>query len=319
MKKLLPILALLAFACMEVYPQEKEYIKYILSISSGQGHTNPGLINKLGSILFGGAKTEIRNPVDVYAEDPGKVWILSQGNCSLLINSNGGLSECNALFKANKNFPSLVGICRVGEKMLFTDSYENGIYELSADCRSYKAFAPEIDFSRPTGIAYLIEKDEVWVVETAEHRINVLDGKGRHLKYLGRRGSDRSEFNFPTHIWIDRDGKVYIVDSMNFRVQVFNSKGEFLNSFGKAGDASGYMARPKGIATDSYGNIYVADALFHTVQIFDSEGKFLYSFGGQGKGEGQFWMPNGIYIDENNYIYVSDNYNNRIQIFRLIK
>lgn len=319
MKKCLLILILLSLAWIEAYPQGQEYIEYIRSISSGMKNTNPGLMNRLGSILFGGDKTEIRNPVDVYAENPGKIWILSQGTGSVLIIDEGGLSECYAMHKTNKNFPSLVGICHTGEKLLLTDSYENVIYELSADCRSYKPFAPEIDFNRPTGIAYSIETDEVWVVETAEHRINVLDSGGRHLRYLGRRGSGRSEFNFPSHIWIDKNGKVYIVDSMNFRVQVFSPRGEFMKSFGKAGDASGFMARPKGIATDSYGNIYVADALFHTVQIFDTEGKYLYSFGRQGRGEGEFWMPNGIYIDENNYIYVTDNYNNRIQIFRLIK
>jgi len=301
------------------FPQENQVIKYIGSINSGQANGKKSALRMISNLLFGKKETEIRNPVAVYAENPENVWILSQGNGTLVEKTENELTVLPAFRKAGNRMPSLVGICMAEGNILLTDSYNENIYKLSADGNSLEKFPEELNLERPTGIAYSEISDEIWVAETSAHRIRILDRQGNHLRYVGRRGSGEGEFNYPTHIWIDNDGTVYIVDSMNFRVQIFSHRGEYLSSFGKAGNGSGDIARPKGIATDSYSNIYLVDALFHTVQIFDRDGNYLYRFGGQGREEGQFWMPNGIYIDQNNYIYVSDNYNNRVQIFRLIK
>ncbi len=301
------------------FPQENQTIEYLGSINSGSAYGKKNTFRIIGNLLFGKDETEIRNPVSVYAENPENVWILCQGNGTLVKKNKNELSVLPAFRKAGNNMPSLVGMCLAGSNILITDSYNEAIYKISSAGNSIERFPVDLNLERPTGIAYSEISDEIWVAETSAHRIRILDRQGNHLRYIGRRGSGEGEFNYPTHIWIDDDGTVYIVDSMNFRVQIFSHRGEYLSSFGKAGNGSGDIARPKGIATDSYGNIYLVDALFHTVQIFDRDGNYLYRFGGQGREEGQFWMPNGIYIDQNNYIYVSDNYNNRVQVFRLIK
>ena len=215
-------------------------------------------------------------------------------------------------------FPSLVSSCYVkNDGFVFTDSKLNKIFYVIPDHKEVKVLNDSLKLVQPTGIAYSKVKEEIWVVETAAHRISVINLKGELLKQLGKRGTGDGEFNFPTSIWIDNEGFVYVIDAMNYRVQIFDSEGKFMSSFGKQGDASGYFARPKGIATDSYHNIYVTDALFHTVQIFDKEGKFLYNFGEQGRKKGQFWIPSGIYIDRNDYIYIADTYNARVQIFKI--
>lgn len=297
-----------------------EYIEYIDQLSSQETGGKQAFFQKLGNIILGRKSLEIRNPVDVYADSPEAVWILSQGNASIIMGKKTGLEKAKVISRKNISLPSLVGICSAGKrKLLLTDSYNNSVYALSRDGNEIHEFGINISLDRPTGIASSPLNGEVWVVETNGHRVSILDRDGNFIKSIGERGTEKGQFNYPTHIWIDSEGKVYIVDSMNYRVQVFNHDGKFLYCFGEAGNASGYMARPKGIASDSYGNIYVADALFHAVQIFDKKGNFLYSFGSQGKDEGRFWLPNGLYIDKNNYIYVADNYNNRIQIFRLVK
>jgi len=319
LRKLFLSSTLLMVISNQSHPQDKQFIKYEGIISSETVMGKTGLIKKLGNLITGKDRTEIKNPVAVYAESPESIWILSQGNGSVIYKGRSGLENLSTRFKNNTVMPSLVSLCALeNNTLLFTDSYNNRIYKLSTDDKDISIFGQGLDLGRPTGIACSPVSNEIWVVETTGHCISVLDKKGRLVKKVGKRGAGDGEFNFPSHIWVDRQGLMYIVDAMNFRVQVFNGKGEFISSFGKAGDSSGYMARPKGVATDSFGNIYVVDALFHAVQIFDRQGKFLYSFGSQGHGEGQFWMPNGIYIDKNNYIYVSDNFNNRIQIFSLV-
>jgi DNA-binding beta-propeller fold protein YncE len=214
---------------------------------------------------------------------------------------------------------SLVGICYgPNSSILFTDSHARTIYSLTAEKKNLRILNDTLKLEQPTGIAYSMVNKEIWVVETKAHRIAVLNEKGELLRRLGKRGNGPGEFNYPTHIWIDKKGLIYITDAMNFRIQVLNAGGEVVSIFGEAGDASGYLASPKGIATDSFGNIYVVDALFHVVQVFDIKGKLLYKFGNQGHGNGEFWMPSGIYIDNQDNIYVADSYNSRVQVFQLI-
>ncbi|MCF8222564.1 MAG: 6-bladed beta-propeller [Bacteroidales bacterium] len=315
--RLILICALFIMGVMQIYSQENKPIKYIGKIDSELPQNQKNFFKIIGNLLFGKEDVIISNPVDVYAENINDIWILCQGNGSLARYNAGKLRIAKAFRKKGNTMPSMVSLCNIEGKILFTDSYDERIYQLSKNGKTLSPFAKDLDFKRPTGIAYSKVSNQIWVLETSAHRIRILDKNGNHIKFLGSRGTGNREFNFPTHIWIDKNGRVYIVDSMNFRVQIYNHNGNFISCFGNAGNASGDMARPKGIATDSFGNIYVADALFHAVQIFDEKGNFLYSFGAQGRGQGQFWLPNGIYVDDNDYIYVSDNYNNRIQIFKL--
>lgn len=262
----------------------------------------------------------VSKPVAVYADTKDLIWILDQGNQSLIRVQEGVGEMPHFRSKKIRSFPSLVGICSfMGDKILFTDSYYNRVFYFTRGKKNLHELNDTMLFHRPTGIAYSSVNKHVWVVETNAHRITVLDENGVLIRRIGGRGISPGEFNFPTSIWIDDSGKVFIVDAMNFRIQVFSAEGELISVFGKQGDATGYFARPKGIATDSEGNIYVVDALFNTVQIFDMDWNFLDNFGYHGRGDGEFWMPNGIFIDEQDHIYVADTYNSRVQVFRFIK
>ena len=297
---------------------EKPEIKWISQFSGSSDLNNrDNLPRRFLNFLFGIDDFRLIRPVGIITYDTQKWIILDQGLEKIVVsNQTEGKIQ---LLKSNTNLPSLVGVCRgAGDSIYFTDSYLNKIYVLRANEPKVNLMSDTLALSQPTGIAYLESTDEVWVVETGRHRIVILNRSGEIIRYLGSRGVEPGEFNFPTFIWIDNRGTVYIVDSMNFRVQIFSKEGRLLSVFGEAGDATGYFARPKGIATDSHGNIYVVDAVFHTVQIFDSRGNYLSNFGEQGGEAGQFWLPMGIYIDQQDRIYVADSYNARIQVFQLI-
>lgn len=275
------------------------------------------IFDRVGEFFFGQKQAVILSkPISVVAENPESYWVLDQGLGNLL-KVQDGVGEIPHPFKEKAN--SLVGICASSHnEIFFTDSRADKIFKMSLDKDELTEFNLSVALNQPTGIAFSPLNDELWVVETAAHRISVFNRQGILLRRIGKRGEDPGEFNFPTFIWIDKSGIVYIVDSMNFRIQIMNNDGKVISVFGQIGDATGYFSRPKGIATDSFGNIYVVDALFHAVQIFDKNGKFLYYFGRQGRKDGQFWMPTGIFIDDNDYIYIADSYNSRIQVFQLI-
>lgn len=299
---------------------ENAEIQWVSQWPSSENKNNANsFANRIKDFILGKKIHKLRKPVSILANNQGTFWILDQGNNAIFQVSKGIGGVPRFIEKKNVAFPSLVGICDFrNNEILFTDSYLNKIFLINTEKKECGVLNDSLKLEQPTGIAYSKIKNEIWVVETSAHRISVLNDEGHLIKRIGNRGSAQEEFNFPTHIWIDKEGNVYVVDAMNFRVQVFNKDGEKISVFGSNGDATGYFASPKGIATDSYGNIYIADALFHVVQIFDFKGNFLFTFGTQGHEQEQFWMPSGIYIDTNNFIYVTDSYNSRIQVFKLI-
>ena len=177
--------------------------------------------------------------------------------------------------------------------------------------------APNVQ--RPAGLAYDNTRNRLYVADSAAHRVWVFAGDGKPLGAIGQRGTGDGEFNFPTHVAVDRNGNLYVTDALNFRLQMFDSEGRFTGKFGRHGDSSGTFASPKGVAVDSENHIYVVDALFDAVQIFDRAGQYLLTFGERGVGPGQFWLPGGIFIDDHDQIYVADTYNQRLQIFQYLR
>ncbi|MDA3821881.1 MAG: 6-bladed beta-propeller [Bacteroidales bacterium] len=287
----------------------------------GQYPSNIGakktFLQKVDRIVFGNKPSLINTPVCALIDGNGSMWILNQGNGIITRIHDSKTSELKA--KNLPHFPSLVSACLLpDQRILITDSYLNAVFLISENGDEIDRFIPLDSLQQPTGIAYSYSNEQIWILETAAHRVSVFSLSGKYIKSFGGRGIEPGKFNFPTHIWIDKKGTAYIVDAMNFRIQLFTADGEFISAFGIQGTASGSLARPKGIATDSYGNIYVADALFNSVQVFNKEGALLHYFGIQGSEQGQFWMPAGLYIDDKDYIYVSDSYNNRIQIFQYL-
>ncbi len=317
---IIPFLVLITFSGVSQNSSaHRNEIKWAGEFPVKNDTTKTGFLKKTGNFISGKKNITLKTPVSLVIDNHNALWITDRGIRKIIKIKNNSCEIPRVFKKQNTDFSSLVGLCLYRDNtLLFTDSHLNSIFLYDEKNKQIKTLNKSIKLQQPTGIAYSEITGEIWVVETAAHRISVFDSEGNFLKTIGKRGSNPGEFNFPAFIWIDQLGTIYVVDSLNFRIQIFDKSGKLITVFGKQGDGTGNFARPKGIATDSYGNIYVADALFHVIQIFDKNGKFLYSFGSQGRGKGQFWMPSGIFIDSKDNIYVADSYNSRIQIFKLI-
>ncbi len=169
---------------------------------------------------------------------------------------------------------------------------------------------------RPVGLA--ISGDRLAVVDSQAHTVSVFDLSGKFLFSFGKRGTGDGEFNFPTHIAADSQGRWLVTDSMNCRMEIFSADGKFISQFGGNSDTPCHFARPKGGAMDSAGRIYVADALFDNFQIFDANGQLLLAVGSVGGAPGKFDLPAGLVISAENRIYVADSMNRRVQVFKYI-
>ena len=65
------------------------------------------------------------------------------------------------------------------------------------------------------------------------------------IREFGQRGGGPEEFNFPTNITVDSDGKVYVVDTANFRIQIFDPEGKYLKTIGALGDSLVLLPVPR--------------------------------------------------------------------------
>ena len=135
------------------------------------------------------------------------------------------------------------------------------------------------------------------------------------LAKWGTFGTGDGQFDFPSGIAVDGQGKVYVAGHGNHRVQVFDTDGRFLRKWGTQGSGDGQFEAPLGIAVDGAGNVYVADTENHRVQMFDDTGRFLAKWGTQGNTNGEFAFPNAIAVDRSGNVYVADTENHRVQVF----
>ena len=266
-------------------------------------------------LLTGYEDQYFNKPVSIACAVPGRLFILDQANrCFIFLGVEEKVYKC----KEMPELSSLVDVAWLSDsEVIFSESHQNKIYIYNLSSDEIAEFKVDKQLMQPTGIACDQTTGNIWICETALHKISVFSPSGQFIKQMGKRGTGHGEFNFPTFIRFDDHQRFYVVDTMNHRIQVFDHEANLISVIGSAGDGSGNLARPKGLAFDSFGHIYVVDALFHNVQIFDLEGNYLEQFGRQGRGEGEFWMPSGIAIDQDNRIYVADTYNSRIQIFQL--
>lgn len=214
---------------------------------------------------------------------------------------------------------SPVGLAIRGDGRLYvSDSRLGRLYRADPGSRKLVPVDVETRLDQPTGLVWSDADERLYVTDTAQQTVIVLDADGRQIGRIGERGNLDGQLNFPTYLATDGDENLLVTDSLNFRVQRFDRDSEFVSTFGKNGDRPGDFSRPKGIATDSFDHIYVIDSLMHAVQVFNSEGELLLALGEHGRGVGQFWLPNGIFIAPDDTIYVADSYNKRIQVFRFV-
>ncbi len=228
-----------------------------------------------------------------------------------------------SLHSEEERFGAPVGVAWVGDRLFVTDAERHEVIELD-DTGRFKGRFGRDALTRPVGIAYVPQRDQLYVVDGGAHCIKVFDPSGSIVKTLGRRGTAPGAFNYPSHIAVWHcsvavaNERLVVADSGNFRIQLLDLDGICLKTIGQKGDGAGDFALPKGVAFDREGNVYVVDAQFENVQVFDPQGRLLLAIGEEGREPGQFWLPAGVAIDQVDRIWVADSGNRRLQVFEQV-
>ncbi len=170
-----------------------------------------------------------------------------------------------------------------------------------------------LEFYGPRSIA--VNDGKLYIIDTGNHRIQVVDVDGNYLDQVGGNGFGLGEFNEPVGLTIDTDGTVYVAEAWSNRVQSLSSELDpFYEWQVDAWDGVSLDNKPY-IASDGNNRIYLTDPEGHQVLIFNAIGEYLGKFGRFGSNLSQFDLPTGIATDTQNNVYVADANNHRILKF----
>lgn len=212
-----------------------------------------------------------------------------------------------------ERFGAPVGVAWAVGRLFVTDALRHEVIELDAQGRYRNRFGAD-QLGRPVGIAYVAQRERLYVVDGKADQLIVFDPAGNVTGTLGRSGVAPGEFNRPTHLSAMGD-RLLVADSGNARVQLLDLDGRVITVIGHRGNGAGDFSLPKGVAFDQDHHIYVVDAHFENIQVFDDQGQLLLSWGSEGDELGEFSLPAGLAIDRYNRIWVADSANHRLQVF----
>ena len=165
------------------------------------------------------------------------------------------------------------------------------------------------DFYNPTGIAVNPSNGNIYVADTDNNRVKVLNNNLEVLMSFGRSTNPSERLNGPYDVQLDNAGDVYVVDSLHHCVKKYSPKGRLLSQIGSIGESPGSLGWPTSIAISSYEYLYITEQDNMRVSIFSRNGDIISCF------SGHFSGPQDIYVDSDGNVYVSDTYDDKLHIF----
>jgi len=181
-------------------------------------------------------------------------------------------------------------------------------------------------FYMPADIAF-DSKDNIYILDSGNHRIQKFDADGKYLATFGRQGEGPGEFQYPMSLDIDTEGYLYISNPQNQRIQILKPNGAEFTTIPMHENPAGktklfrsgqmLMAEGQGFISFGTGDEEKNKELPKLLKVLDSEGKVSKDFG-EKRDYKDFLlnrMGNQIHfaIDKNDFIYVAFDYQNRIE------
>ena len=122
------------------------------------------------------------------------------------------------------------------------------------------------EFSRPQSIVFNDALTELYIADSCNHRIVVVDPKGNTLRTIGRPGRGEGQLAYPYGLMLLSDGSLLICEYGNNRIQRLTNSGKCLGIFGSPGYGDGELYSPWAIdGSDSL--VFVLDSKNTRVQV----------------------------------------------------
>jgi len=119
---------------------------------------------------------------------------------------------------------------------------------------------------KPKGLVFST-KDELYVLDSGNKRIQIFDQEGQYVKEIGG-STDDVQFITPIDIAMDEKDYLYVADQGRHAVIILDQAGKEVLSFGSNGKGPSHFPRLTSIDS-SLGKIYVSDYFNAEVKVFD--------------------------------------------------
>ena len=174
---------------------------------------------------------------------------------------------------------------------------------LVAKANTGKGSGP-LQFRQPQGIA-VSSSGHVYVCDTGNHRLQVLNPNLMFFHTIGEYGSGPGQFHSPCGVAVDSQGMLYVCDHGNNRIQKLSSTGAFISEF-----AVQKKSPVRYIAIDC--NVLYLTT-HHEVLVYTTDGEMINVIEGAPGAYGR-WSYQGIAADDG-HVYVCDGENYEIVTF----
>ena len=233
-----------------------------------------------------------------------------------ILNKEGKKVKSFGTKEGQFTYPRGVAISQDGH-ILVTDNHRLQKLTFEGDCvksvGSSETGNGPLQLYSPIGITVHPTTGQIFIADSDNHRIQVLNKDLTYSHSFGKKGSSPEQFNDPWDVTFDNEGYLYVADTKNNCIKKFTSTGQYISTFSSEGSNPGQIIQPTFIIIDN-NLLYVSEYGNHRISIFDTNGCFIHCFGKSGSGEGEFNRPRGITVDSLGNLYVSDTDNNRLVV-----
>lgn len=220
------------------------------------------------------------------------------------------------------------------DEVYITDKWKHCIHVFSKNGEYLRSIGQKGSrmgtFRSPEGIATDNASQLIYVVDTGNDRIQVIQPDGKFVDQIGVATKPQAshaatvwdtkeiictELNAPTSVAVTND-RVIVLDSGNRRVKIYNKQDKSkILEFGATGQRKGQFRQPEVLAVDPLGYILVGDSGNCRVQVFKPSGQLVRVFGGLGSQPGKFGWISGIHVTKQLDIIISDTKNHSVNFF----
>ena len=233
-----------------------------------------------------------------------------------ILNKEGKKVKSFGTKEGQFTYPRGVAISQDGH-ILVTDNHRLQKLTFEGDCvksvGSSETGNGPLQLYSPIGITVHPTTGQIFIADSDNHRIQVLNKDLTYSHSFGKYGSSPEQFNDPWDVTFDNEGYLYVADTKNNCIKKFTSTGQYISTFSSEGSNPGQIIQPTFIIIDN-NLLYISEYGNHRISIFDTNGCFIHCFGKSGSGEGEFNRPRGITVDSLGNLYVSDTDNNRLVV-----
>ena len=169
-------------------------------------------------------------------------------------------------------------------------------------------------FYHPNDIAVNKTTGQVYVADTGNNQLQVLNSDLKFSHMFGKEGSGEAKVKHPLGVAVDKQGLVYVVNGENHCIQKFTPDGQFVSSFCTKKQDFQY---PASIAVDDNGLLYITSSKGHHGSVYTTDGEYCYSINLKNTAlkSSNDWPASRVAIDGDGYLYVCCQLDGQIQVF----